>query len=129
MGQAEPAKIYFDSAASELETIARRGAEQPHEGLALVYAALGRHQAALREADLASSQAPVSREPFLAVGSATNLAETYVLAGAHEKALDNLEWVLSVPSSLSVGILRADPIWDPVRNHPRFQALLAKYQH
>ena len=37
--------------------------------------------------------------------------------------------VLSVPSDLSVHILRLDPLWDPIRDHPRFQALLAKYEN
>jgi len=34
---------------------------------------------------------------------------------------------LSRPSWITVGGLKADPVWDPLRNNPRFQALLKKY--
>ena len=33
----------------------------------------------------------------------------------------------SIPCEFSVGLLRLDPVWDPLRYHPRFQALLEKY--
>ncbi len=46
------------------------------------------------------------------------------MAGAHDVALDKLDWLLSVPSTVSVGILRASPIRDPLRDHPGFQALM-----
>ena len=42
-------------------------------------------------------------------------------------ALDQLDWLLETPSSMNVGLLRADPRWDALRDHPRFQALLEKY--
>jgi len=32
------------------------------------------------------------------------------------------------PSLLPVGLLRLHPVWDPLRDHPRFQALLEKYE-
>jgi hypothetical protein len=42
-------------------------------------------------------------------------------------ALDEIERLLAGPSWLSVHTLRLDPRWDPIRNHPRFTALLKKY--
>jgi hypothetical protein len=45
-----------------------------------------------------------------------------------ERAIDILEEELPAPSWLSVPILEIDPIWDPLREHPRFQALLEQYQ-
>jgi tetratricopeptide (TPR) repeat protein len=54
------------------------------------------------------------------------LANTYLLLGDHSTALDLLEDLLSRPSGMSIGKLRQDPIYDPLRNLPRFQALLAK---
>ena len=29
----------------------------------------------------------------------------------------------------TVPLLRFDPVWDPLRDQPRFQALLAKYEN
>ena len=42
-------------------------------------------------------------------------------------AIDELERVLSASCAYSPPLVRADPLYDPLRDHPRFQALLAKY--
>ena len=49
-------------------------------------------------------------------------------AGEVDAALDEIEELLAGPGFLSVHTLRLDPRWDPIREHPRFQALLAKYE-
>jgi hypothetical protein len=54
------------------------------------------------------------------------------VVGEYEKAIDQLEYLLSIPSSeflwqvVSIPLLRIDPQWDPLREHPRFQGLLEK---
>jgi hypothetical protein len=35
--------------------------------------------------------------------------------------------LLSRPSNVTVQGLKVNPIWDPLRNDPQFQALLNKY--
>jgi hypothetical protein len=35
--------------------------------------------------------------------------------------------MLPTPSWLTVHLLEIDPIWDPLRDHPRFQALLERF--
>jgi hypothetical protein len=44
-----------------------------------------------------------------------------------EQRLAQLCTLLAGPGFLSVHTLRLDPRWDPIRNDPRFQALLEKY--
>ena len=46
------------------------------------------------------------------------------MAGRPEAAIDRLEYLLSVPSDWSAWWLRLDPAWDPLREHPRFKALV-----
>ena len=49
------------------------------------------------------------------------------MVGEYDAAIEQLEYLLSIPSTVSVPLLRIDPTWDRLRDHPRFQALLAKY--
>jgi serine/threonine-protein kinase len=56
-----------------------------------------------------------------------DLAFIYVMVGEHDTALDQLEYLLSIPSLVSAPILKIDPQWDPLREHPRFNRLLEKY--
>ena len=49
------------------------------------------------------------------------------MVGEYDAALDEIEYLLSIPSWYSVHSLRLDPDYDPLRDHPRFQALLEKY--
>ncbi len=56
------------------------------------------------------------------------LSRALILAqvGEDDAALDEIERLLPGPSSLGVHDMRLDPRWDPIRDHPRFKALLAK---
>ena len=73
--------------------------------------------------------------PNFLVVAATNrpdvldLALIYTIVGEHDAALDQIEYLLSIPAGryMSVGLLRIDPRWDPLRDHPRFQKLLEDY--
>jgi serine/threonine-protein kinase len=47
--------------------------------------------------------------------------------GEHDAAIGVLEEILPPPSWLTVHTLEIDPTWDPLRDHPRFQALLERY--
>jgi hypothetical protein len=52
--------------------------------------------------------------------------------GEYEEAIDQLEYLLSIPSaeflwqSVSIPLLRLDPQWDLLREHPKFQRLLQR---
>jgi serine/threonine-protein kinase len=56
------------------------------------------------------------------------LAAVYVQLGRQDEAIDQLEYLLTVPSYLTVASLRIDPTWDPLRDHPRFHKLLEDNQ-
>lgn len=62
-----------------------------------------------------------SAGPFVAIRRALILVQ----AGEADMAVDELERLRAGPSGVSVHMLRLDPLWDPIRSHPRFQRLLA----
>ena len=55
------------------------------------------------------------------------MATIYTIVGEYDLAIDELEYVLSIPGWCSSNYLRADPIFEPLMDIPRFKALLKKY--
>jgi serine/threonine-protein kinase len=81
----------------------------------------------MRAGEHAVELMPISKDALDGTDQAIELAKIYSRVGEVDKALDLIDELLSIPSWLSVRLLRLDPVWDPLRNHPRFQALLEKY--
>ncbi len=55
------------------------------------------------------------------------MAYVYTIVGEYDLAIDELEYHLSIPAWSSPASLRAEPIFAPLQDIPRFQALLEKY--
>ena len=55
-----------------------------------------------------------------------NLAITYAWAGEKELAIRQLEEAVQIPSPITYGQLRLHPWWDPLRDEPRFEELVAE---
>jgi hypothetical protein len=99
-----------------------------HAARGVALAGLGRRDAALREAAWLQ-RSVVYREDAYDGPSRVGPARTRILAQAGEAdaALDEIERILSRPAWFSIQMLRLDPLFDPLREHPRYQALLVKY--
>lgn len=97
-----------------------------HAALGHAYAGLGRKEDAIREGEEAVRMLPISRDALVGGALVELLAEIYVMCGEYDAAIDKIEAALSVPSTLSSGLLRADPIWNPVRTNPRFRRLVER---
>ena len=99
-----------------------------HMALAHVYAQLHRKEDAIREGKRACELLPETKDALSGVQLLTELALVYLEVGEEELALPLLEHSLSVPGVAHVGALRTHFFWEPFRNNPRFQQLLAKYE-
>ena len=55
------------------------------------------------------------------------LAQIYVWTGELDQALQLIEHSLTTPAGITAAVLKLDPVWDPLRKDPRFQALIDKY--
>jgi serine/threonine protein kinase/tetratricopeptide (TPR) repeat protein len=95
-----------------------------HSALGYAYAGLGRKEDAIREGEEGVRMMPISKDALDGAELVKCLAEIYMMCGEHEAAIGEIETALSVPSYLSAGILRVDPLWDPIRSNPRFKRLV-----
>jgi len=97
-----------------------------HVMMAYAHALRGEKDAALREAERAIELFGFQYDAI--DGSMMNDAysRVLVLVGEHERALDELENLATIPSYVGPGQLRLDPLYDPLRGNPRFQRLLER---
>ena len=126
LGETEKARHQFASARVLLERIVKMAPEDPRRrsALARVYAGLGLGPQAERQARLAVDLVPRTKDAWLAPQLLENLAEVSVMVGDHETALDALRDLLAIPARVSRPLLRIDPRWQPLRQDPRFIALV-----
>jgi serine/threonine-protein kinase len=126
MNKKEPAKKYYEEARSILESKIEERPEDArfHSSLGIAYAGLGRKEDALREGKLAVELLPVSKGAWRGLHRVEALAKIYVMVGEYDLAIEQLEYLLSIPGELSIPLLRLDPTWDTLRDHSRFKKLI-----
>ncbi|MGH7518085.1 MAG: tetratricopeptide repeat protein, partial [Gemmatimonadales bacterium] len=119
-------RAYADSLRVLLELRQRRRPEDPYpySWLGIAYAALGRKADAIAAGRRAVELMPVSRDALVGPYLVATLARTYMLADEPELAIETLAPLLDIPSPITREALRADPVWTPLREHPRFRALV-----
>jgi TolB-like protein/Flp pilus assembly protein TadD len=127
-GDSVGARAAFDSARIVLQALADGAPREPRyrSALGLALAGLGRTDEAIREGEEGVRLMPPEREAWRGAWRLAELARIYTMTGRDEQAIDRLEYLLSVPSDWSRWTLRLDPDWDPLRENPRFQALVAE---
>src|SRR5438876_558441 len=98
-----------------------------HAQHGLILAGLGEKEKAIAEGKRAVELLPESEDAFDGPQITAALAQIYAWTGESDEAFRLLDHLLVVPSNITVPTLKLDPAWDPLRQDPRFQALIDKY--
>jgi serine/threonine protein kinase/TolB-like protein len=94
--------------------------------LSVAEAALGQNEEALRHARRAVEILPPSVDAVAGPMCEMRLAQVLALTGDRDGAFDKLSKLVNQPFGLNYGDLKLNPIWDDLRNDPRFDRLLAE---
>jgi TolB-like protein/Flp pilus assembly protein TadD len=125
----EKARFAFERARPIAEKALRASPDNAfrHALLGQILAGLGNKEAAIAEGKRAVDLLPESQDALSGPKATLELAKIYTWTSETDQALQLLEHSLSTPSGISVPLLKHDPVWDPLRSHPGFQALIEKH--
>ncbi|MFI4979194.1 MAG: hypothetical protein ACHQIO_02485 [Nevskiales bacterium] len=95
--------------------------------LSWAYVCLGRGDDALRLARHAVDLLPIEKDAYFGTFYLNGLAQIEAQTGHADQAVPLLEKLLFMPAGgvLTLQRLKLDPVWDPLRQDPRFQKLIA----
>ncbi len=114
----------------QLDKVARDSFQEAelHARLGRAYAGLGEATSAIAEGQKAMAMQPTSKDPFEGPVEEYAMAQIYALLGDADRAIPILKRLLQIPFGevITPALLRLDPIWDSIRNDPRFQELAAE---
>ena len=122
LGNADLAKIYYDSAL----VFSTRNLEQDNKSVtnyiqaAYAYAGLGN---TVKAVDAAKKAVKLSSDILSRDDLLIELAEIYIMCGDFKNGLKQIGDLLKSPSSLSVRMLKLDPVWKPLLDKPEFNRL------
>jgi TolB-like protein/tetratricopeptide (TPR) repeat protein len=133
LGNVAASKAAYQQAIQEFTAALNAAAGNPavaagwHSLLGMAYAGLGDAASAVSEGQKGMALQPTSEDPFEGPEREEEMAAIYAALGNADEAIPILKRWIHVPSATSItpGALRIDPDWDPIRNDPRFQQLLA----
>ena len=127
LNEQDRARRCFESARKNIEKqINEDSGYWLYSHLGIAYAGLGRKEDAVQMGIRATESLPITKNAWKGTFPIEFLANIYVMVGDYDAALDQIEFLLSVPGRLSIPLLRLDPAWDPLRNHPRLQKLIER---
>jgi serine/threonine protein kinase len=105
-----------------------------HASLGVANAGLGDAATGVAEGQTAMAMEPASKDPWDGPDHEGDMAQIYALLGDADHAVPILKRLLQIPylnvtlGTLTPALLRLDPVWDQIRNDPRFQQLVSEKQ-
>src|SRR5437773_4239853 len=133
-GDVAAARATYQKAAQDfqrqLDKVARDSLQEAelHAVLGRTYAGLGEAASAVAEGQKAMAMNPTSKDPFEGPVEEEIMAHSYALLGDADHAIPILNRLLQIQYAFAItpALLRLDPVWDQIRNDPRFQELAAE---
>jgi serine/threonine-protein kinase len=129
LGDKAKARAAFERARVLSEQLLRESPDDAarHAQQGAILAALGEKQEAISEGKRAVELLPESEDAFDGPFITASLAEIYAWVEEHDDAFRLLDHLMQTPNGPTIPVLKLDPVWDPLRKDPRFQALIDKY--
>jgi TolB-like protein/Tfp pilus assembly protein PilF len=93
--------------------------------LAQVDAGLGQKELALQEAQHAIDLMPISKDIYDGALVLEGLAQVYTWSGEHDRAIEVLQKLVSIPSYINYARLKLHPLWKPLRGNSKFENIVA----
>ena len=94
--------------------------------LSVAEAGLGQNEDALRHARHAAEILPPSVDAVRGPMCEMRLAQVLAMTGDRDGAFDKLGKLVKLPFGLNHGDLKLNPMWDDLRDDPRFDRILAE---
>ncbi|MEO8439318.1 MAG: protein kinase [Spartobacteria bacterium] len=125
-GNEKQVEANFRKALELIEAALRKEPDNPDllSELGIVQAGLGRRAEALRASNRAVALVPTSYDAVAGPRYEATRAQVYASLGERDSAIRELASLVQTPGGPSFGELKFDPIWDPLRDDPRFPGLL-----
>ena len=119
--------VYYDSARIEWEQAVKEDQKdgEAFSSLVIIYAGLGRKEEAIEIGQSGAEIIPVSVDALTGSNILIDLVYIYTWTGEYDHAIDMIEYLLSIPSGITISLLQLNPYYNPLRDHPRFQKLVA----
>jgi len=130
LGNTTKADLAFQAARERAAAVVRQRPDDPKALIALAQsdAQLGRKEDAIREGERATQLLPVEKDWLNGTELLVKLAGIYAQTGEIDHALYLLQEMTLNPggaSYISYGSLRLERAWDPLRDNPRFDKIVA----
>ena len=97
-----------------------------HIALGFTFSGLGNKEEAIREGKRGVELLPVEQNALHGSSQVFYLSQIYSMVNEQEAALEQLEYLMSIPNHYSTEYLKIDPFFDPLQDNPRFTRLLKK---
>ena len=121
----EEARERFEAARLDLESLLLERPSDPtlQGSLGIVYAGLGQHERAIAAGREAIRLLPIEKDRYNGPHRFKDMATILTMVGEYEEAIETLEILFSGPAQMELSMIQLDPIFDPLREYPRFRGL------